>query len=54
MSTEPPGKFVPTPESNKIGNAWLALTDEERSELLHQRRHNRIPDNSLPRAPEEK
>lgn len=45
---EPAGKFVPTPEMESAGNAWLSMTDEQRSDLLHQRRTHRIPDNSLP------
>lgn len=45
---EPAGKFVPTAEMESAGNAWLSMTDEQRSELLHQRRIGRIPDNSLP------
>lgn len=48
MTIEPAGEFVPTPEMDGAGNAWLSLTDEQRSDLLHQRRTGRIPDNSLP------
>lgn len=51
---EPAGKFVPTPEMDRAGDAWLSLTDEQRSELLHQRRHGHVPVNSLPQSePEE-
>lgn len=48
MTIEHAGKFVPTPEMDSAGTAWLSLTDEQRSELLHQRRAGRIPGNALP------
>lgn len=47
-TVEPAGEFVPTPEMASAGNAWLLLTDEQRSELLHQRRTGHTPNNSLP------
>lgn len=47
-TVEPAGEFVPTPEMASAGNAWLLMTDEQRSELLHQRRTGQTPNNSLP------
>jgi hypothetical protein len=49
----PAGHFATTPQMDEAGNAWLALTDEERSEMLRQRRHHRVPDNALPRSESE-
>ncbi|MEV6240020.1 hypothetical protein [Lentzea sp. NPDC051838] len=48
MTVEPAGKFVPTAEMDNAGNVWLSLTDEQRSELLHQRRVNHTSTKPLP------
>lgn len=47
MSVEKKGEYVPSAAAGKAADAWLTLTDEERSELLElrskQRKQNALP-----------
>jgi len=47
MTAEKSGEYVTSADADKAGEAWLALTDEERSELLLLR-SKRQQQNTLP------
>lgn len=47
MTFEKKGEYVTSAAADEVGDAWLSLTDEERSELLMLRRKRR-DQNTLP------